>query len=134
MPEAATAPTPIPSRPRRVARPGPAGGGPNGCMGLLLSAAREAALVVAPAVTGARGRQRPGREAELAGDAGLEPPVAAAQGRERVEGGTGGALEGPDAPVEAVADEVHGPPVEHELAAHERATLVPAATEHDALA
>jgi hypothetical protein len=56
------------------------------------------------------------------------------QGRERVEGGAGGALEGPDAPVEAVADEVHGPPVEHELAAHERATLVPAVTEHDALA
>jgi hypothetical protein len=52
----------------------------------------------------------------------------------RPRGSRAGHSEGPDAPVEAVADEVHGPPVEHELAAHERATLVPAVTEHDALA
>ncbi len=63
------------------------------------------------------------------------PRVAATSaGATSVEGGAGGALEGPDPPVEAVADEVHGPPVEHELAAHERATLVPAVAEHDALA
>ncbi len=75
-----------------------------------------------------------GGEAEFAADSGPERPVATAQDGEHVERDGGRPLEGPDAPLEAVADEVHWLPVKHELAVHEYAALIPATAEHHPLA